>query len=855
MEKPSIFSHGHATLIGVGGDLPVTIKDAEGLHQVLTDPNRCAYPEDHVRLLKGEAATRERILVALEEMAISCDTDPEATAILFYSGHGGFRLSDHTYFLVPSGYNWNDFDNTAITETELIRAIQGIKARRLLVLLDCCHAGGFTGVKSFSYKSPPPSLIEGLSLGEGRAVVASSKPEEVSLPGDAHSVFTGALLEGLAGKASFSKTYVELFDVLNWLGDQVPKRTGGKQTPVFSANALALPPFHLALNRGVQGPPELEEPALPPVTKKNGDEPEQPDDPKLGSCEVCVLYNDEDGSLARRIGQHLKSQELRVCYENGKRTVEIHTPQLDVIIGKARCLIILIGRTGFGPWHISEMEQILEEFVRRGKPVIPVLLEKSPSRPDLGGALSIITWLELRGRVDDEAMNRLRVCILGELARQQVIAEKLANTLEQILLKTKRELIIAGHTLDRFSKSNRVRTVIMDLLGRGIKITVVQLNPMSKAAEAHLNYHKLESRSAAPEQHEQTVEFFRMVFHGIDETHKQNLQVIFTNYMPRFRCIVVDDCVYIYFYMYGTDVSDTPDLVLTGKNDLEHESLRQRVLQSIKKMIEAPESIPFICYGRIFDYWKKSKIASWDNWGPEERLRHRIIHTFYVQYARPFHGRFGLDLEREVILHLDALNQGSALVLGCGSGKEVANLHMKNPNRDIVGIDFSPVAIELAKQNHPVLKDHFTVGDFYDLDFLFGEEFDSIVANAAFVHLFRRKDIDVILKKVWKRLSPNGTFFLRNLYKEGPGGAMIPEEMDRSRDRGWVADRWFVYYSREELGKRCAQAGFQVVSGVTERIARELHLDPSVVLKKGFPHSQYERVYWPTLLLRKPGNP
>jgi SAM-dependent methyltransferase len=424
-----------------------------------------------------------------------------------------------------------------------------------------------------------------------------------------------------------------------------------------------------------------------------------------------------------------------------------------------------------------------------------------------------------------------------------------AHSLDQILGKAKHELIISGHTLDRFSKNDQVKHALLEVLRRGVVVTVIQLNPKSKAAEAHLLYHELESRSAAAKQHEETLEFFRVAFGLTADRHKQNLQVIFTNYMPRFRCVVVDHCVYVYSYMYATDVSDTPDLILTGRDTLEHETLRLRILQSTRKLIDAPETIPFIRSGRIFEYWRTCKIASWDTWEPEERLRHRIIHEFYVQYASQFDERFGLFIEREVAAHLDCLH-GPTLVVGCGSGKEVFYLK-KDADRLVVGLDFSPVAIELAKSRRPELKDHFMVGDFYDLDHLFDRQFESVVANAAFVHLLRREDINDILQKVWRRLAPGGMFFLRGLFKEDAGGNPMSEEMDHAKDR-WDADRWFVYYARKELEERCAAIGFELMTKVTDKIAKGLSMGTKVAREKGFPHINYPRVYWPTLLLRRP---
>ncbi len=56
------FTHGHALVIGVGQDLPSTVADAEALAAILRHPERCAYPEEQVICLTGEAAHREAVL-------------------------------------------------------------------------------------------------------------------------------------------------------------------------------------------------------------------------------------------------------------------------------------------------------------------------------------------------------------------------------------------------------------------------------------------------------------------------------------------------------------------------------------------------------------------------------------------------------------------------------------------------------------------------------------------------------------------------------------------------------------------------------------------------------------------------
>jgi hypothetical protein len=44
---------------------------------------------------------------------------------------------------------------------------------------------------------------------------------------------------------------------------------------------------------------------------------------------------------------------------------------------------VFVGKDGIGPWQQMELEAFLREFVNRGCPVIPVLLDYAPKEPKL----------------------------------------------------------------------------------------------------------------------------------------------------------------------------------------------------------------------------------------------------------------------------------------------------------------------------------------------------------------------------------------------------------------------------------------------------------------------------------------
>jgi uncharacterized caspase-like protein len=237
---PAVFSQGYAVIIGVGADLPVTVHDATAVADLLRDPARCAYPPDQVRLLTEEGARRDAILTALDWLALRTGANPEATAVVFFSGHG---LEMPDYYLMPFGYDLDRLGETAISGETFTEKLRVVVARKLLVLLDCCHAGGIGEAKAARapmVKSPlPPSAVETLGRGSGRVIIASSRKDEVSWTGTPYSAFTAALLESLAGYGAFEQDgYARVLDTALWVGRKVPDRTDDRQHPIVKVSRL-----------------------------------------------------------------------------------------------------------------------------------------------------------------------------------------------------------------------------------------------------------------------------------------------------------------------------------------------------------------------------------------------------------------------------------------------------------------------------------------------------------------------------------------------------------------------------------------------------------------------------------------
>jgi hypothetical protein len=105
-----------------------------------------------------------------------------------------------------------------------------------IAFIDTCYAGNALGALNRSSKRTD-RLINDLTAAENGVIVfASSTGREESLehPDWGNGAFTKALLEGIAGKADFTRAGRVTYAALNlFVSEEVTRLTQGRQRPVF----------------------------------------------------------------------------------------------------------------------------------------------------------------------------------------------------------------------------------------------------------------------------------------------------------------------------------------------------------------------------------------------------------------------------------------------------------------------------------------------------------------------------------------------------------------------------------------------------------------------------------------------
>ncbi|MCB0367972.1 MAG: caspase family protein [Bdellovibrionales bacterium] len=431
----STFSHGYALIIGVGADLPVTIQDAKGLYDILVDPQRSAYSAENVMLLTSEKATKSDILRGLDWLTDKTLENKEATSIVYFSGHGGLAPN---YHLVPYGYNLQDLASTAISGVEFTSKITSIRTKKLVVLLDCCHAGGMAEVKNTSFtKSPiPPELDEVFTRGKGRVIIASSRKDEVSYTGTPYSVFTQALREALSGYgASDRDGFSYVADIAIYVGRMVPNRTQNRQHPILKLSSADN--FALSYYAGGNKSPKLLEHAQSyylPIERID-------DDLVAGYRQILKQYQ-----------QNLLTAEMRMAQYYDQRAIPLDLEQTKKgILTK-----------------IAEMEALVEEEAKNQGWSQPAI---TPSPPTIEDILHRLDDMESRLGKKLEDIKR------GQRAIYQRLSPHTQSTVEKILFELQHQRI------DQQTMHNTieaVRRVLKNIQKNGVKIDDVEIKQFLK---------------------------------------------------------------------------------------------------------------------------------------------------------------------------------------------------------------------------------------------------------------------------------------------------------------------------------------------------------------------------------------
>ncbi|MCB0641655.1 MAG: caspase family protein, partial [Phaeodactylibacter sp.] len=202
--------------------------DAYQLYAFLKSPEGGALPEEQIKVLVDEDATRYNILRIMRQTLLQADAND--VIFFYFSGHGlqgAFLPSDY------DGYN------NRLTHEEVRDIMLESKAKHKLVLADACHSGSIQAIKK-PVQDALDKYYRAFEQSQGGiALFMSSKGEEYSLEdgGLRSGVFSYFLIQGLKGAADSNLDgIISIIELYDYVYGKVRMYTAGAQTPILTGN-------------------------------------------------------------------------------------------------------------------------------------------------------------------------------------------------------------------------------------------------------------------------------------------------------------------------------------------------------------------------------------------------------------------------------------------------------------------------------------------------------------------------------------------------------------------------------------------------------------------------------------------
>lgn len=221
----------YALVVGVANyphmpSLKYTDDDAYQMYAFLKSPEGGAIPDDKIKVLIDDNASRNNILIAMEQLFSKADAND--VVFLYMSGHG----LDGSF--IPADFD--GFGNN-IPYKEITKIIDASEAKSKICIADACHSGSLVSAKT-PYQASLDNYMQSLEqTAGGTALMMSSAAEEVSLEysGLRQGVFSHFLLKGMKGEADTDRNkIVTITELYRFISSGVDTYTANKQTPVLT---------------------------------------------------------------------------------------------------------------------------------------------------------------------------------------------------------------------------------------------------------------------------------------------------------------------------------------------------------------------------------------------------------------------------------------------------------------------------------------------------------------------------------------------------------------------------------------------------------------------------------------------
>ncbi len=215
--------------------LTAPVEDARELARVLSNPSIGAFEVETLLNEKSGAVNQ-----AIEDFFVFSEPKPDDFLLLYFSGHGITDEEGQLYLATSDTQMVRQSIRrvTAVGAEFVNTTMRRSRARRQVLMLDCCHSGAFA--EAMSVKGQPLPGVETHFQGKGRVVLTASTGTQFSFEGQESgslrpSVYTRLLVRALeTGEADRDcNGQIDLDELHDYLVERV-RAEAPQQTPTKS---------------------------------------------------------------------------------------------------------------------------------------------------------------------------------------------------------------------------------------------------------------------------------------------------------------------------------------------------------------------------------------------------------------------------------------------------------------------------------------------------------------------------------------------------------------------------------------------------------------------------------------------
>ena len=163
---------------------------------------------ENIKLLVDDAADDVEILGAFKNWLPLKTRKNKTDVFIFYSGHGLPSEDGKSLYLMPFSVDKNFISRTAISQQEIISALQFAMPKSVTMFIDSCYSGQTRTGDTLLASARPISLkADQNAYPANFTVISASAPDQISSssPDLKHGIFSYYLMKGMEGDADINK--------------------------------------------------------------------------------------------------------------------------------------------------------------------------------------------------------------------------------------------------------------------------------------------------------------------------------------------------------------------------------------------------------------------------------------------------------------------------------------------------------------------------------------------------------------------------------------------------------------------------------------------------------------------------